>query len=705
MEHASSEGVDLGAQLHMLRRRWLVILVPFVAALCLAVLYVALKPPVWRVTAKLQFGTGMNLPLREVYKESSGQYVLAQMELLGSETVKQRVLKRAEESGWSRLLPEPERAPKLRFRLRPGEIVEMTADGKNPDYLLFYANAVIQETLALKEEQKGQSAEEALSDLTQQISQIAAEMRQDEARLAAYERRHSIIGYGELGNLAARQAEALRIRLSDLATQRKVAEMQMAELESGASPLVLEGAPQPVSSETSAAEGGTEGSASLYAITSADLKVYRDLLRQKSALSAELEKALSVFRETHPKVVALKQNLADIERQIQQEVSGLRSLLESRLRALKMEETAVRSALKETEARASSISGSAAEYENLKKEIERKQKLYLLLVERAKEIDLASGSGVVKISQLEAPHILPEPVSPRRKRTVALAILIGLGTGLGLAAMLEYLDDTIRSEADLKQISDIPLLSVIPRHAGWEATNDEKILDFETWTPALEAFRRLRTNILFLSSERPLSSLAVTSSVPQEGKTQIALNLAVSFAYMGTKTLLVDADLRRGILHSYFGAEKDGGVSTVLSGQRSLEESVVQTRIPNLSLLPCGESPPNPVELLSSVKMRELLARLSEEYQRIIIDTAPVIAVPDGVVVSLMSSAALFVVRGSQTSRVLVRQALRNLADRGALVAGVVLNNVRPQDWEYRTYPYRYGYTYGTHRKGRGAPA
>jgi len=600
MEHGRGEGIDLAGQLHILRRRWLLVAVPFVVALTLCCLYLFLKTPVWRVVAKLQFGTGMNLPLRDVYKESTGQYILAQVELLGSETVKERVLKRAEEEGWSLRLPSSELVPNVRFRVRPGEIVEMTADGKNRDYLLFYVNALLDETRALKEEQKGQSAQTALSDLTQQISQIAAEMKQDEMRLVAYERRSGMVGYGELGNLAARQAESLRIRLSDLATQRKIAEMQKVELESGASPLLLEGPAPSIPSETSTGSPSEGDAAALYAITSADLKTYRELLRQKAALEGELEKALTVYRETHPKVAGLRQSIADVERQIQQEVAGLRSLLDSRLRAVKMEESAVRAALKEAESRASAISASAAEYENLKKEIERKQKLYLTLVERAKEIDLSTG-GTITIHQMEKPHVLPEPVSPRKKRTVMLAILLGLGTGLGLALTVEYLDDTIKSEEDLKRVTEIPLFAVIPRHDAWQdGAAADRILDFETWSPTLEAFRRLRTNVMFVSTERQIPSISVTSALPQEGKSQVALNLAASFAYMEVSTILVDADLRRGILHTNFGVEKEKGVSTVLSGQYSLEESIVATRIPNLWFLPCGEFPPNPAELLST---------------------------------------------------------------------------------------------------------
>lgn len=714
---AAADGVNVQAYLRVLLKRRMLILVSLTSVLALAGVYLLVKTPVWRAVAKLQFGAGMDLPLREVYKESSGPYIGGQLELLSSAVIKERVARRVREAGWTARLPAKALAPRTAYRIRPGDMIEITADGTDRAFVLFYVKAIIEELLALKAEQKDASAVTALAELTGRVSALAAEIKADEQRLAAFERRHNIVAYEQEGNLAAKQAADLQYQLSGLTTQRKIIEMQLRELEKGANPQVLQqagagldggaafpgpgGSSTPPAGDADAVRRATAGAsaARTYAVAAVDLKPYQDIRRQKQALEAELERALAVYLETHPKVQALREKIADAEAQAKNEVENLRGLLASRGRALEMEETAVRASLKELEAKAMYVSSSATEYLNLKNEIDRKQKLYLMLFERANQINISGGMGLITTTVLEEPRVLPGPVAPKRKKVLVLAFALGLGIGLGLTASVEYLDDTIKTEEDIEKTVAAPLFATVPREDAWtEEDPAGRIVDFQRWSPSLEAFRKLRTNIIFSSADRDLSVITVTSSVPREGKSVTSVNLAVSFAQMDVKTLLVDGDLRKGNLHQYFGLDHARGVSTILAGQDTPESVIRRTRVPNLDLLPCGELPPNPAELLSSPAMRALVTRLAAGYQRVIIDTAPVMTVPDGVILASLSRGSVFVVYGAVTSRKVVRRAVAGLRAHGAAVIGTVLNNVRPIDLEYGPYAYRYEYAYRRER-------
>jgi capsular exopolysaccharide synthesis family protein len=292
-----------------------------------------------------------------------------------------------------------------------------------------------------------------------------------------------------------------------------------------------------------------------------------------------------------------------------------------------------------------------------------------------------------------------------------LGVIIGLGLGIGITLLVDYLDDSLKSIEDIERFTGLRVLGSIPEiktdgkkksHHRRPAESQEQevkkiasrmVTHFEPKSPVSEAYRTFRTNIQFAHLDKPPRTLLVTSAGPGEGKSTSVANLAITMAQMGTRTLLVDADLRRPVLHSIFEQKKDIGLTNVLLGNVSLEEAVHDLGVPNLSLLCCGTLPPNPSELLGSEAMRKLIVQLKDVYDVILFDSPPVVAVTDAAVLSTQIDGTILIISSGETTRNAVNRAKSLLNNVQALILGAVLNNVKIEG-RYGSYYYYYYYHY-----------
>lgn len=297
-----------------------------------------------------------------------------------------------------------------------------------------------------------------------------------------------------------------------------------------------------------------------------------------------------------------------------------------------------------------------------------------------------------------APYInLLDPASPSystgttlREKTM-LGVLVGLLLGLAAAFFLEYLDQTIKTAADVERVMGIPVLGQIPDEAGvLKGTGRRGVITILSRLPpdepTAEAFRALRTNVTFVGAERPLQLISVTSPGPGEGKSTTAANLAAALAQSGQRTLLVDADLRRPQIHRAFSLVQEPGLTDVLVGRVPAREAIRPDVEPQLDVLPSGPTPPNPSELLGSHAMHTLVGELRRDYEYIVVDTPPTLPVTDAAVVASSADGAILVLRSGDTEEVPAQRALEQLKRVHARVAGVVLNGVSQQKDQYYTY-------------------
>jgi len=292
-------------------------------------------------------------------------------------------------------------------------------------------------------------------------------------------------------------------------------------------------------------------------------------------------------------------------------------------------------------------------------------------------------------------------IGPARTRNIMIALLLSLGVGIGLAFLLDYLDDTLKSIEDVDRYIHLPSLALIPSnraegrprlkgkgHPAAEAGDTTALALIEdVRSPIAEAYRHLRTSLLLSSAGQPPKTILVTSSQPSEGKTTTAVNTAVMLAQTGAEVLIIDCDLRRPRLHSHFNVPNAEGVTTFLSGNSELD-GLLQPydKLPNLKLLTSGPVPPNPAELLGSDEMRKLLSQASERFTHVVVDSPPAISFTDASILSTMVDGVVLVVHGGRSSRAVVRRAKQQLLDVGANIFGVVLNNVKLEATNYYYY-------------------
>lgn len=300
--------------------------------------------------------------------------------------------------------------------------------------------------------------------------------------------------------------------------------------------------------------------------------------------------------------------------------------------------------------------------------------------------DLSTSGGVTILAPASEPT---SPVSPRTVRNVMVGGLVGLLGGFVLAYYVDRLDDSVGSKEECEQLTSLPTLGMIPKTAGLAKSGELVSIDDQT-SVAAESYRLLRTSLKFLSIDKHLKTILVTSTAASEGKTVTAANIAVILAQSGERVLIVGADLRRPRVHGLLGARQTPGLTSVLLDDVSVASTIYAIEeVPGLYIMPPGPTPPNPAELLESQRARDILSALEAAYDRVVIDSPPVLPVTDSQILARVADAVLVVVAYRETSRRGLKRAMELLGQVAAPVVGTVLNLV-PAREEYGGLPYRY---------------
>jgi capsular exopolysaccharide synthesis family protein len=374
--------------------------------------------------------------------------------------------------------------------------------------------------------------------------------------------------------------------------------------------------------------------------------------------------------------------------------------LQNEYRVALAREESLKAALAQQKKDSLGLNQKAIQYGVLRREAESARHMYDLLIKRFKETALTEDMKTGNIRVIDRAEVPKDPVKPRKKHNLILAVIVGLVTGLGLAFFFEYLDNTVKIPEDVKQHLKIPFLGPVPlfeiQSAGNPGPdgNPALVTLHAPKSNASESYRGIRTNILFSSAEAPPQVVLITSAGPSEGKTITTLNLGIAMAQAGSKVMILDCDMRRPQIHKAFGLAKDRGISNLLVGSEDVDGALVHTPIPNLDVIPCGPIPPNPSEMLGSKRMAALLDRLRKGYTHILIDSPPVTAVTDPVVLSKSVDGVLLVIRAGDTAREIVRNSVAQFQRVGANILGAILNGIdvgRDKYYYYQYYHYYYG--------------
>ncbi len=447
-----------------------------------------------------------------------------------------------------------------------------------------------------------------------------------------------------------------------------------------------------------------------------DNPTLQGLTTKRQTASSDYNDALSQYGPNFPRVLRLQAQLKDIDQLIQKENINTLNRIETDYREARQRETLLAQALDEQKIAANEMAEKMVEYNILKRDAEASKALYDGLMTKLKEVGISSALQSSNIRVVDPAMIPAYPSRPAKARNIALAFLVGLVGGIGLALMREYLDNTVKTPDDIETLARLPSLAVVPLFGstngngtrkrllpGISTNGHEKRIELVAQhlpkSQMSEAFRALRTSLLLSQPGRPPQVILVTSALPREGKTTAAANLAVTLAQLGDSTVLVDADLRKpgvGRLLNLAGG-KYAGFSSYLAGVSSLDlVTVPHPDIPNLAAIPTGPLPPNPADLLSSHKLAEAIAELRTKFKFVVIDSPPVMAATDAVILSVQADGVLLVVRSGETPKEAFTRTRDLLISVKCHILGVVLNAVDSGApdyyYSYRYYPYSYGY-------------
>ena len=423
-------------------------------------------------------------------------------------------------------------------------------------------------------------------------------------------------------------------------------------------------------------------------------------LREKiSDLKDKLTGLRQKYTDEWPEVKQTRAQIEDLQTELKKAPPEVLASMKSRADAAASQERSLERAYSQQHGKTTSQTRNVIELAIKTQELTTDQQYLNTLMQKRRELTATGadrGTDVKVETYSRLPH---EPVGPQRMRNIMIAFVLALVAGIGLAFLLDYLDDTVKSLDDIDRYIHLPALALIPsvrsekRLRGAEPLkpSDTTALAMVTdvRSPIAESYRHLRTSLLLSSAGTPPKTILVTSSQPSEGKTTTAINLAFMLAQTGADVLIIDCDLRRPRLHSHFNLSNARGLTNCLSGESDVED-LLQTydKLPKLKLLTSGPIPPNPAELLGSEEMRKLLVSLSKKFTHIIVDSPPAISFTDSSILSTFVDGVILVVHGGRSSRAVVRRAKQQLLDVGAHIFGVVLNNVKLEstDYYYNSY-------------------
>lgn len=437
--------------------------------------------------------------------------------------------------------------------------------------------------------------------------------------------------------------------------------------------------------------------------------------------TAEME-AASRYLADHPKMKLLQEQKTALEKDLAREIDALLTSLERQKNSRAASIAGLKAALDDERRKEARLNNLAFTYNELKRERDTDQKYFEMVASRIKEADLTGAQPFNNVRFLDRALVPKSPFKPNLQQALLAALAAGLVIGVGCALLIELADTTVKSEADLTALTDAPFLGLMPvipvdgqakdgdRAAQLRATRSRDLYILGNPRSAVaECARFIRTNLLFMSPDRPLRTLVVTSPSPQEGKSTTAVTTAISMAQAGSKTLIVDTDLRKPRLHRVFGIESDVGIANVLLHEMTVEQAVQKTEVPNLHVLCCGTLPPNPAELLLSQRFRELVSELARTYERVIFDTPPMGPVTDPAILGTLVDGVVLVTKCERTTKESVKQAIRGLRDANARIFGVILNDVdvtaKRYAGAYYAYYRRYGGYYGDSESTKSARA
>jgi tyrosine-protein kinase Etk/Wzc len=584
---------------------------------------------------------------------------------------------------------------------REQSIIEIRFEGPDPRYVAKIANALANRFLDYRRSVQRTEASSTIEFLDRQIDTLNVQLLDAEENLREYREQEQIVNLASEGSSAVERFVTLKIQHDALQSERDALSGLIVELDGAAAeqrdPL------QPSPARRVMAYPGLAENAGASQMLS-------------TLISLENERAALLDRRKpdDPDVQTLTNRIHGVEQELRHLTGTYLKNLDSQLATINVQ-------LAEGSDQLAAIPGKEVQYQRLVRQTTLLEGIFGVLQNDLKEAQIAQAVESPYATVIDPAAVPNRPVRPHKVRNVLLAVALGLLVGIAAAFGREHLDDTIHTVDEVELLTGVPVLGMIPHMRNHQLTNGKRkilpvgrrsrvpaardipqdyasrlIVSRDTQNTVAEAFRSLRTNITFATPDQVPRTLVVTSSREGDGKTTSVVNLAAAFAHQGLRVLLVDSDLRRGVLHKVFKVPKRPGLSNVLVENLETEDIIHSVTIDtdvHLDVMTSGTYPPNPAELLGSSRLRTVLDELAKRYDVVLIDSPPLTVVTDAAVVAPLVDGVLVVARASQTEVGALEFAMMQLRNVNARVKGTVLNDLSLNDRRYGSQGY-YAYTY-----------
>ena len=709
----------------LMRRKGLLILAGFLGGLA-GFLYTLPQTPIYKASASMEIQqlnphfmdmSRVN-PVQEGGNYWNNQDIQTQINIMQSTSMMERVMAKLEKtrpqdyaldtgrlSAWRRALnlpqPEPEDAWETALGMASGSvsiqpqgdtrIVTISVDSTDPEMAATFANTLAEEYIEQNLESRWQMTQRTSEWLTRQLEEMRIKLERSEEALNAYARRAGLVYTAEQGSVAEDKLRQLQQALSAAQADR-VAKQSRYELVRTATP---ESLPDVLNDNT--------------------LREYQRTLTNLRSQDADLA---TVFTAEHSSRKRLLAQIATVEAALSRERDAILERIRNDYEEARRREKLLADDYAGQTELVTDQTGKSIQYSILKREVESNRQLYETMLERVKSASVASALRASNVRVVDPARAPLGPYKPQPMRNAMMGFLLAGFFGVVIVIFRERMDRSLQDPGDASYFLNIPELGVIPAAGAKnflgvkyrkksKGDDDEAAAEAEsqpvelvTWkrqpSPIAESFRAALTSILFSSQNgaRP-NVLTITSANPSEGKTTIASNLAIALAEVNQRVLLVDGDLRKPRLHDIFNLAKEGGLSEILKDRTPVAEmqlngSIRQTEVENLWVLPAGEKSHGSTNLLYSARMSDLLEKFEQEYDMVLIDTPPMMHIPDARIIGRMSDGVILVIKAGETTRDTAQAVRQRFAEDGTKVLGSILNNWDPK----KSTGSRYGYYY-----------
>ena len=687
-----SATVDLRHYVHVLRKRWRVMLAALIACVAIAFVYTIRQPKIYEATCSLVIESSAPRILQgvqevidigaEVYSQTFYQ---TQHRIIRSRAIAQNVLDRMgpaqPASGDGRPAPNrQEQADGLLSQVkvtgvRDSSIANITVRDLDPDRAARIANAFADAYVERNLDYKLEGARSASSWLGEQTVDLRKKLEDSELALYKFKKDHSLLDLGldDRQGMNRQNVQALNTKLADIKTKRIEAE--------SIRKLILD-AKNDIAEKESLPEIRDNP------VVTKLRENYLDLLK----LKADLE---SRYGDKHPRIENIQQQLQATRRDYNRELDEVLKAFDKRYQAIVDTESALNKWMHQEKNLALDLAKLEVEYRPMARDADNNAKVFGQVTQRHKEVDLTGLQRANNVRLLDRATPSHGPVSPHLGVNIPFGVALGLLIGLLLAFAIEALDNTVRTPEAAEELVGAPMLGLLPllTETKQRTTEEAPLRDLTVFRDptslAAEACRSIRTNLMFLSAQKEVQVFVVTSPGPRDGKTTAAISLAITMAQAGARVLLVDADMRKPRVHKSFGLASEKGISTAIMGEDAVRDLITHSEIPKLDVLPCGPIPPNPAELLHTDRFREILAQCRQDYDKVILDSPPTGPVTDPAILGSITDGVILVLRAGHTTREGAAYARRHLVDAGARILGLVVNQT-----DRKGSRYGYGYSY-----------